>query len=111
MGKEEYFPLSEIAKEEQISPDYLEKIFSQLEKERIVKSKKGPGGGYLLKKNPSQIKIGEILEILEGEINLVQCINGDCQRKESCLTVNIWKKINKTLRESLFSLSLKDLKL
>jgi len=102
-----------ISENEEISFDYLEKIISKLEKASLIKSKKGVQGGYYLAKNPSKIKIGEIIRILEGDIALVKCISGQkrcmCTRERECLTKSFWKKIQDSLNSALNSLTLKDL--
>jgi Rrf2 family protein len=105
--------LKTISKSEEIPFDYLEKIISKLEKASLIKSKKGVSGGYCLAKNPSKIKIGEIIRILEGDIVLVKCISGQkgcmCTRERECLTKSFWKKIQDSLNSALNSLTLKDL--
>lgn len=109
----EISPLKEISKREGISFDYLEKIFSKLEKAGLVRAKKGVHGGYFLFRKPSKIKLGEIIRTLEGEIALVKCINKQkkflCPRGEKCLTRNFWKKIQISLNKALDSLTLADL--
>ena len=111
--KDKVFSLREIAKKEGISFDYLEKIISKLEKANLVKSKKGVQGGYFLAKSPSEIKLGEIIRALEGEISLVKCIAEKekyyCPRAKKCLTKNFWKKIQNSLNSVLNSLTLADL--
>lgn len=113
MSKGEFSPLKEISKREGISFDYLEKIFSKLEKAKLIKSKKGVQGGYFLAKKPSKIKLGEIIRALEGEVALVKCIAKQkkflCPRGGECLTRNFWKKIQDSLNKTLDSLTLADL--
>ncbi|MBU0547070.1 MAG: Rrf2 family transcriptional regulator [Patescibacteria group bacterium] len=102
-----------ISKSEDIPFDYLEKIISKLEKSSLIKSKKGVQGGYFLAKNPSKIRIGEIVRVLEGDIVLVKCISGQkgckCTRERECLTKSFWKKIQDSLNSALDSLTLEDL--
>lgn len=102
-----------ISENEEIPFDYLEKIISKLEKASLIKSKKGVCGGYCLAKNPSKIKIGKIIRILEGDIVLVKCISNQkgcqCTRERECLTKSFWKKIQDSLNSALNSLTLKDL--
>lgn len=105
--------LRKISEKENISFDYLEKIVSKLEKENLVKSKKGVRGGYLLAKTPSKIKIGKIIRALEGKTSLVKCIGqkGEyvCLMEKKCLTKSFWKKIQKSLNFALDSMTLADL--
>ena len=105
--------LRKISEKENISFDYLEKIVSKLEKENLVKSKKGVKGGYLLAKAPSKIKIGKIIRALEGKTSLVKCIGqkGEyiCPMEKKCLTKSFWKKIQNSLNSALDSMTLADL--
>jgi Rrf2 family protein len=104
--------IKKISESEEIPFDYLEKIISKLEKAKLINSKIGVQGGYSLAKNPSKIKIGEIVRILEGDIVLVKC-NGEkgcrCTRERECLTKSFWKKIQDSLNSALDSLTLEDL--
>lgn len=113
MSRGEIFSLKKISGKEGISFDYLEKIFSKLEKAKLIKAKKGVQGGYFLIKKPSKIKVGEIIRVLEGEVALVKCINKQkkflCPRGEKCLTRNFWRKIQDFLNKALDSLTLADL--
>lgn len=111
--KKEITPLREISESEGISFDYLEKIISKLEKEGLVKAKRGVQGGYFLAKLPQKIKVGQIVRALEGETALVKCISKTrryiCPRKSRCLTKNFWKKVQDSLNSALDSLTLADL--
>ncbi len=109
--KNGFLPLREISEKENISFDYLEKIFSKLEKKGLVKSKKGSQGGYALSVSPSKISVGEVLKTLEGEIVLVECVGtkGKCVMKGKCKTINAWKKIQDSLEKTINSISLNDL--
>jgi len=111
--KDKVFPLREIAKKEDISFDYLEKIISKLEKTGLVKSKKGVQGGYSLARPPRRIKLGEIMRTLEGEMILVKCLakmkKSICPREKKCLAKNFWRKIQNSLEKTLDSMTLAEL--
>ncbi len=111
MAEGKFLSLREISEKEKISFDYLEKIFSKMEKKGLVKSKKGSQGGYSLSLSPDKIKVGEVLKTLEGEIVLVECVGtkGKCIMKKKCKTINAWKKIQDSLEKTINSISLKDL--
>jgi len=105
-------PLSKISKAEGISFDYLEKIVSKLEKAGLLESKKGIQGGYSLSKNPSKIKIGEIISALEGNKHLVKCVGEKgclCPRERGCFAKPLWEKLYKSLNNTLNSITLADL--
>ncbi len=104
-----FYPMREIAEREGISPDYLEKIFFELEKGGLIKSKRGALGGYSLAKKPKDINLKNILEILEKTLNLVECIDAKCNREKSCPTASVWKALDLSLKEKLESITLEDL--
>lgn len=114
-GKGEVCPLKRISEKENISFDYLEKIFSKLEKAGLVKAKRGVQGGYYLSRSPYKISVGEIIRVLEKTMAPVRCIaiekkeRYNCPRKKICRTLNIWQKIQKTLNSTLNSITLMSL--
>jgi len=105
-NKDRICSLKEISKKEKISFDYLEKIFLKLEKAKLVKSKKGPLGGYYLAKNPEKIKIGKIISALEKNIFLVKCLDEICPQQSKCLAKKFWKKLNNNIQKTLNSITL-----
>ena len=113
--KDKVFSLREISKKEDISFDYLEKIISKLEKNRLVKSKRGIKGGYCLARHPRKIKVGEIIKILEETIAPVKCLviekenKYKCPRKKVCKTISVWQKVQDSLNSTLNSITLADL--
>jgi Rrf2 family transcriptional regulator, cysteine metabolism repressor len=110
-SKKEICSLKEISRKERISFDYLEKIVSRLEKNGLLKSKRGSKGGYFLAKHPQKIKIGEIIRAVEGDALLVKCItkSGHCSIINKCVAKKFWNKLQKSLNTALDSLTLADL--
>jgi Rrf2 family protein len=100
----------DIAKEEHIPFEYLEKIFSRLKKDGILDVKRGVAGGYILSRDPKSISIGEILQSLEGKFTPVKCIADDknfsCPHNSKCLNRKMWQKIQNVFISSLNSISL-----
>lgn len=110
--KGDFCPIKRIAESESISPDYLEKIISKLEKADILKSQKGAKGGYSLARPAKKIKLGEIVNVLEGKNYFVQCLagaEGNCFKCGKCAARNFWQKFQKKLDDFLNSVSLEDL--
>ncbi len=103
--------LKNIAADEEISIRYLEQIIIPLKIKRLVKSIRGAGGGYTLTRKPSQIKLLEILEALEGPICLVDCINDPdfCGRIPICSAFKIWKEASDQLKAYFDRITLQDL--
>ncbi len=107
--KEEVFSLRAIADAENISFDYLEKIFSKLEKNNLVNSKKGAGGGYLLAQDPENITLKDIFDAVDEPVSLVDCLKKRCPLDDSCKAMVAWKKINGKIEDALLSVKLIDL--
>jgi Rrf2 family protein len=100
-----------ISEEQGIPIPYLEKILFLLNKAGLVRSIKGPGGGYLLAKSSKKISIGDIVRVLEGPIALVECLEPSkgCDRIEKCVAMILWKKLSNGLEQTLDEVSLYDL--
>lgn len=102
--------LKSIAQRQNISENYLEQVFSILRKAGLVKSVKGPQGGYVLGKDAADITIGEILRSLEGDLSVIdESADNTDDAMELCITVNVWQKINNSISSAVDSLTLKDL--
>jgi Rrf2 family protein len=107
--------IKDISRRQEISPRYLEQIFQSLKKAGILKSKRGPQGGYFLAKAPEQITVKAILEAAEGDTLLVDCLNerksnkGACQFDASCVTQTVWQEATERLNEYLSQTTLKSL--
>jgi Rrf2 family protein len=81
----EHVALGGIAQRQGISTNYLEHVFSQLRKSGLVKSVKGAQGGYLLSENPSDIKVGRILRVLEGPLSVIDDDSDNTAGSESVI--------------------------
>jgi Rrf2 family protein len=103
--------LREIAKKENISLKYLEQVINPLRAAGLVKSIRGSKGGYSLAKPPSEICLYDVVEILEGPLNLVECLHDSkvCQKISSCVTRDIWKEISESISKIFYSVSLEDM--
>jgi Rrf2 family iron-sulfur cluster assembly transcriptional regulator len=107
--------VKEISSRQNISPRYLEQIFQSFKKAGILKSKKGPQGGYFLAKNPEDITVREIVEAAEGDTLLVNCSSRDeiekesCEFNGSCVTQPVWAEASNLLNEFFSGITLKTL--
>ncbi len=108
---EESVILKDVADEEEISIRYLEQIIIPLKINKLVKSIRGAGGGYFLARDPSEIKLSEVLHALEGSCCLVECVeDGDfCNRMPICTTYEIWKEASNLLKNYFESITIQDL--
>ena len=89
--------LRDISLRQGISLDFLEQIFSKLKKHNIVKSIRGTNGGYILNKDPVEIKLANILNAVDEEVKTVQCKKeskkGCNGRSTKCITHNLWDEL------------------
>ena len=105
--------LRDISLRQGISLDYLEQIFSKLKKNEIVKSIRGTQGGYVLNKNPNDIKLTNILNAVDEKVKTVQCKKESkrgCNGKATkCITHNLWDELEIHINTFFENKSLKDL--
>ena len=103
--------IGDIAKRQDISVKYLEQLVIPLKKANYVKSVRGPKGGYMLAKPPEEITVGEIVKVLEGGVNLSDCIeNPDiCEKSADCLTRGLWEEASRAVYETLNSVTLSEM--
>ena len=105
-------PIKEISGKQNLSDKYLEQIISILNKAGYVKSVRGPQGGYKLVQSPKDYTVGMILRLTEGSLAPVECLEFEeniCPRKESCVTVKVWEKIDRAVNDVVDSITLEDL--
>ncbi len=103
--------LKDIAKRQQLSLQYLEHLMTPLITAGMVRSVRGPKGGVSLAKSPQEIKMNEIIQLLEGSTSLVECVDNPeiCSRSELCVTRDIWDEMNKAINGVLESTTLQNL--
>jgi Rrf2 family iron-sulfur cluster assembly transcriptional regulator len=100
--------IGQIAKRQDISVKYLEQLVIPLKKANFIKSVRGPKGGHMLAKGPREITVGQVVEVLEGDMNLSVCL-GDaevCERSEDCLIRDTWEEATKAMFDKLNSITL-----
>ena len=111
-GGEDFIPLKEIAETEGISQKYLESIMTTLSKAGFVDAVHGKGGGYRLNRKPEEYTVGEIVELMEGSLAPVACLQQDaavCPREKFCVTLPLWQEMNQLVRGFLYQKKLTDL--
>lgn len=104
--------IKEISGRQEISDKYLEQIISVLNKGRLVRSVRGPQGGYLLTKKPEEYTVGMILRLTEGSMAPVECIDDavyGCARMDNCATSIVWHRLNDAIRDVIDNITLADL--
>lgn len=103
--------LKDIARLEDISEKYLSQIVIPLKNAGLVNSFRGARGGYVLARQPAQINMREIVEVLEGGITLVDCVNRptSCVRISQCVTRTLWDEMGQRMIQVLEEFTLADL--
>ncbi len=103
--------LKDIAKNEDISLKYLEQLIVPLRTSGLVKSVRGSKGGYALAKSPSQIRLRDLVEALEGPVNLVDCLRNpeECQRAPFCVSREVWGQVSQAIAGIFDSITLEDM--
>jgi len=103
--------LRDISLRESISLTYLEQLFVKLRRGQIVKSVRGPGGGYLLARPAKDIQVDEIIDSVEESLVPVSCMDQKkgCACDDQCVTHNVWHGLGEKIRQFLSSITLDDL--
>jgi Rrf2 family iron-sulfur cluster assembly transcriptional regulator len=93
-----------------ISVSYLEQLFVKLRRSGMVKSYKGPGGGYILSKELGQLKISEIIKAVDDDMDARTCHGmKNCREQQQCLTHDLWNELTEHVYAYLDKVSLNDL--
>lgn len=105
--------LADIAESQEISLSYLEQLFARLRKGGLVKSVRGPGGGYMLAHAPEQTRISDIILAVDEPIRATRCMPGvpsGCRsNKTRCLTHDLWEELGHQIHMYLSSVSVADI--
>ena len=99
-----------ISQRQGISEYYLEQLFSPLRKAKLITSIRGAQGGYVLSREPKDITVAEIMYVLEGPIEIAECIDGvSCDNLDCCATRLLWAKIKNSIDDVMKSVTLQDI--
>jgi Rrf2 family iron-sulfur cluster assembly transcriptional regulator len=102
--------LADIADRQGISLSYLEQLFARLRKQALVTSVRGPGGGYSLGRDASQIFVAEVITAVDESVDTTRCGGAhNCQNNQRCLTHDLWHDLSERIHEYLNRISLRDL--
>lgn len=104
--------IKDIAISENISDKYLEQIISLLNSGGLVRSIRGPQGGYLLRKSPENITVGMVLRLTESTLSPVPCVEDEetnCDREATCATIDLWRRLNKAISDVIDKTTIADL--
>ena len=110
---EEPSSIKSISERQNISEYYLEQLFSPLRKANLIKSIRGAQGGYILSKAPKDITVADVMKVLEGPIEISDCIDGNtensCGNIDCCATRLLWSRIKESIDTVMESTTLQDM--
>ena len=109
---QDYTPLKDIVRRQDVSQKYLESIMTTLSKAGLVDAVHGRGGGYRLTRLPSEYTLGEILRLTEGDLAPVSCLEqgcAPCPKSVTCKALPVWDRLNHIINDYLDSVTLEDL--
>lgn len=99
--------LADISERQGISLSYLEQLFAKLRRNGLVKSVRGPGGGYQLSRDDSRISVAEIIDSVDENVDATRCQGkANCQNGETCLTHELWADLSEQIHEFLSEIDL-----
>ncbi|HEV2074047.1 MAG TPA: Rrf2 family transcriptional regulator [Thermomicrobiales bacterium] len=106
--------ITEIARQSNVPPAYLEQLIAPLRRASLVESKRGARGGYVLAREPESIRIGDIYRVMEGPVAPMDCVSEDlseqtCPLIDGCETRPVWLKVRDSIIDALDSTTLADL--
>ena len=107
-----YVPMKEVARRQEISLKYIERIMPLLTQARLVQGVAGKGGGYRLCRPPESYRLGEILRVTEGDLAPVSCLEqgvSPCPRAASCRTLPVWENLYRMTNDYFDSITLAEL--
>lgn len=101
----------QISKNQEIPSSYLENILISLKTKGIIRTIRGPKGGYELAKEPEEITVFEIVNILEGPSDLIPCPDDSntCTRSSISVTTDVWRRLQEVQKDLLSEITIKDL--
>jgi Rrf2 family iron-sulfur cluster assembly transcriptional regulator len=103
--------LGDIAQRQGISLSYLEQLFARLRRAGLVRSVRGPGGGYLLVHIPADINVANIVDAVDESVDATRCQGlSDCQQGDTCLTHHLWCELSEQIRHFLDGVTLEQLR-
>lgn len=102
--------LADISERQHISLSYLEQLFAKLRRHGLVKSVRGPGGGYQLGYDSSKISVAMVIAAVNENINVTKCLGkGNCQSGHECLTHSLWDELSLRIEQFLNEITLAEL--
>ncbi|WP_028973776.1 RrF2 family transcriptional regulator [Spirochaeta cellobiosiphila] len=113
--KDKPISIRTIAEEEKLSPEFLEQIFFRLKKSGIISSVRGPGGGFKMDRDKSEISIKDVFDAVGEGLDLTPCVAcqeknmSTCENSDDCLTYDIWANATDQITSYFANISIEDI--
>ena len=104
-----FIPVSEISENLNLSENYLEQLVRMLKKDGLIKSSRGPKGGYKINRDLESITIGQILRSLEGDMTTSECVSGKVNCNDKCDAYDLFTKLDYLINQAVDSITLEDI--
>lgn len=104
-----FIPVSEISENLNLSENYLEQLVRMLKKDGLIKSSRGPKGGYKINNDLNNITIGQILRSLEGDMTTSECVSGKVNCDEKCDAYDLFTKLDYLINQAIDSITLENI--
>lgn len=103
--------LNDMAERQGISAKYLWQIVNLLKMAGFVRGTRGPKGGYILIRDPHSITLLDVIQVLEGPVSLVECVDDPtyCSRAENCVAHSVWSEVSQAVRQALANVTLAEI--
>lgn len=102
--------LAAISERQHISLSYLEQLFAKLRRNNIVKSTRGPGGGYTLYREADAISVSDVILAVDESVKVAKCESTeDCKGDYQCLTHDLWQELSNEIKDFLDGISLAEI--
>lgn len=108
-GSDEVVNVSALSQTTGVSEKYLEQIMALMKKSDIVCSLRGASGGYKLTDSPEHISVGRVLRAVEDNLEIVDCLSGNCANRRQCVAHSLWLKLYDNINAYLDTISLQQL--
>lgn len=104
---------SEIAARQGVPEPYLDQLLTTLRKAGLIKSRRGPQGGHVLAKDPNEMALGAVFQILEGSMPPIDCMDGsmECAMSRACVQQDVWRSVEEAAQSVLNSTTIGELAL
>lgn len=103
--------IKSISSRQNISEYYLEQLFAPLRRAHLIRSIRGAQGGYVLNQDPREVTVLQVMDILEGPIEISECLSGEefCTNIDCCATRTVWVKLKESIDGVMESITLQDI--